>query len=181
LFSSDGLRAKDANMLIDDFADPSLTSKLGTTWKGVSDQVMGGVSEVAIRHETGDGENCLRLTGDVRLVNNGGFVQAALNLAPGGADLDASSFTGLRLTAKGNAQQYSLHLRTPDNIRPWQSYRVHFVAQQQTQTFNFPFTDFEPYRIDLPLDITRLRRLGAVAIGRQFQADLFICRLEFYK
>lgn len=168
-------------MLIDDFADPSLTSKLGTTWKGVSDQVMGGVSEAAIRHETGDGENCLRLTGDVRLENNGGFVQAALNLAPGGADLDVSSFTGLRLTAKGNAQQYSLHLRTPDNIRPWQSYRVHFVAQPQTQTFNFPFTDFEPYRIDVPLDITRLRRLGAVAIGRQFQADLLICRLEFYK
>lgn len=168
-------------MLIDDFSDLSLTSKLGSTWRGVSDRVMGGVSEASISHEVNGGGNCLRLSGDVRLENNGGFIQAALDFTPDGGNLDASDFTGIRLVAKGNGQQYSLHLRTADNTRPWQSYRAHFMARSDVQTFKLPFSEFDPYRIAEPLDITKLRRIGLVAIGREFHADLKICRIGFYR
>ena len=168
-------------MLVDDFSNSSLTSALGTQWRGVSDNVMGGISEATIAHEASGEQSCLHLTGDVRLENNGGFVQAALNLKRDGGTFDATGFSGIRLTVKGNDERYSVHLRTADNSRPWQSYRAHFVAKADPQTLGIPFSEFKPYRIETPLDIAKLRRIGLVAIGRRFQADLHICQLEFYK
>jgi hypothetical protein len=168
-------------MLIDDFSDKDLLSKLGTRWRAVSDRVMGGISEASVSHDTIDGRPCLRLTGDVRLENDGGFVQAALDLQPPGDTLDVSEYTGVRLIARGNGERYSVHLRTPDNVRPWQSYRAHFTAGADWETIHLPFEGFAPHRLDAPLDITRLRRIGLVAIGRAFRADLAVCELGFYR
>lgn len=165
-------------MLIDDFSNPLLISHLGTNWRGVTDGVMGGVSEATISHLKSD--NCLRMSGNVRLENNGGFIQVALNLVSGGNAFDASKFTGIRLSARGNGEQYSIHLRTLDNKRPWQSYRAQFVAGEDVQTLDIPFADFLPHRTDAPLDLTKLRRIGLVAIGRAFHADLIACRISFY-
>ena len=160
MLSNIGVKAQNADMLIDDFADHSLISRLGSTWRGVSDRVMGGISDATISHQVSNNGNCMRLTGDVRLDNNGGFIQAALDLQTDGDSFDASKFIGIRLVAQGNGEQYSVHLRTPDNRRPWQSYRAHFVARPEAQTFNIPFSDFVPYRIAAPLDTARLR-IGA--------------------
>jgi hypothetical protein len=74
-----------------------------------------------------------------------------------------------------------LHLRTGDTRIVWQSYRVSFLAGPRWETLYFPFEDFQPHRIDKPLDTSTLRRLGVVAIGREFQADLCIARLAFYQ
>ncbi len=169
------------DMLIDDFADEDLVSKLGTRWRGVSDQVMGGISQASVARDAIDGRPCLRLTGDVRLENNGGFIQAALDLAPSGDTLDASDYAGVRLIVRGSGEQYSVHLRTPDNIRPWQSYRAHFTAGSDWKTIDLPFASFVPYRLEAPLDISRLRRIGLVAIGRAFCADLAVSELAFYR
>jgi hypothetical protein len=168
-------------MMIDDFTDEGLVSKLGTRWRGVSDQVMGGISEAAVSHCVIDGRPCLRMTGDVRLENDGGFIQAALDLAPSGDTIDASGFTGVRIVVHGNREKYSVHLRTPDNVRPWQSYRAHFTAGLDWETIDIPFETFVPYRLETPLDKTRLRRIGLVAIGRAFYADLAIAELAFYR
>ncbi|MEM8685831.1 MAG: CIA30 family protein [Pseudomonadota bacterium] len=181
ILSSTSAQARTDTMLIDDFSNSSLTSQLGTQWRGVSDNVMGGISEAAISHAIDGEQGCLRLTGEVRLENNGGFVQAALNLMRDGGSFDAAEFRGIKLTVKGNDERYSLHLRTADNSRPWQSYRAHFVATGEPQTLQIPFSEFEAYRIETPLDISKLRRIGLVAIGRRFQADLHICQLEFYR
>ena len=62
------------NMLIDDFSGQDLTSKLGTQWRGVSDKVMGGISEASVAQGVIDDRPCLFLTGDVRLDNDGGFI-----------------------------------------------------------------------------------------------------------
>ena len=180
------LRAADAlvqstEVLIDDFAAPDLVSKLGTRWRGVSDRVMGGISEASVARDRIDGRACLRLTGDVRLENEGGFIQAALDLAPDGRSFDASNFLGLRLLLRGNGERYSLHLRTPDNVRPWQSYRAQFTAGPAWETVELPFASFAPYRLETPLDVTRLRRLGLVAIGRAFHADLAVAEIGFYR
>jgi hypothetical protein len=168
-------------MLIDDFTDEGLVSKLGTRWRGVSDRVMGGVSEASVSHGVIDGRPSLRLTGDVRLENNGGFIQAALDLAPSGETFDAASFTGVRIIARGNGETYSVHLRTSDNVRPWQSYRAQITAKPDWETIDLPFEAFAPYRLEAPLDRTRLRRIGLVAIGRAFYADLAVSELFFYR
>ena len=174
-------KAKGASMLIDDFTDPGLTSKLGTSWRGVSDRVMGGVSEARVTHRVDDGQPSLALGGDVRLENNGGFIQASLNLAPATGTFDASGYRGLRLLAQGKGEAYSVHLRTPDAVRPWQSYRAHFIADAEWRSIELPFTEFAPYRLEPPMDTRRLKRLGIVAIGRAFTADLKLARLEFYR
>ncbi len=168
-------------MLIDDFSAPGRTSRLGTRWRGVSDRVMGGISEATVALDRIDGRACLRLTGEVRLENDGGFIQASLDLAPEGGSVDASAFAGLRLLVRGNGEGYALHLRTPDNRRPWQSYRAQFTAGPAWETVELPFASFRPHRLEAPLDVTRLRRLGLVAIGRAFQADLAVAELGFYR
>lgn len=168
-------------MLIDDFSDDDLTSSLGTPWRAVSDRVMGGVSSARIARGRIEGRLCLRLTGDVRLDNNGGFVQAALDLAPSSAVLDASGCSGVELTLRGNGEQYNVHLRSVDCVRPWQSYRAAFTAPPRWRTLTLPFTAFTPHRLETPLDTRRLQRIGLVAIGRAFAADLAVCRLAFYR
>jgi hypothetical protein len=100
-------------MLIDDFSNQSLISKLGTQWYGASDKVMGGISEASVVHGEFDGRSCLLLTGDVSLENNGGFIQMVLDLEMSGETFDASTFAGVRLTVRGNSEKYSVHLRTP--------------------------------------------------------------------
>ena len=168
-------------MLIDDFAGQTLTSALGTEWHGVSDQVMGGISQPTLSLDAIDGRRCLRLTGNVRLENNGGFIQASLGLTPSGEPLDASEFTGVRLVVCGNDEEYSVHLRTPDCARPWQSYRAQFIATSGWTTVDLPFAGFRPHRLDAPLDIKRLKRLGLVAIGRAFYADLAVAEIGLFR
>lgn len=126
-----------------------------------------------------EGRNCLRLTGEVSLENNGGFVQASLDLNGTGL-LDASDFAGIEIELFGNGDIYSSHLRSDDTRIVWQSYRASFQAQQRWQTLRLPFDSFLPHRIDKPLDKRKLRRLGLVAIGREMQADVSIARLSLY-
>ena len=80
----------------------------------------------------------------------------------------------------GNGERYDIRLRTTDVTRPQQSYRQEFVASNGWQTIRLPFADFVPHRIETPLDLTRLKRIGLVAIGREFTADLAVARIGFY-
>ena len=166
-------------MIIDDRSHTDLTAATGTPWRGFSDQVMGGISLATVRTTVLEGRPCVRLTGHVRLENNGGFIQMALDLSPDGV-LDASAYTGLRLLIQGNGERYNVHLRTPDTERPWQSYRADFMTDETWRKIKLPFSRFHPYRLNTPLDITRLRRLGLVAIGRNFHADLAMGGLWLY-
>ncbi len=154
---------------------------VGTRWEFIADRVMGGISGGEIVRELVAGRPALRLRGDVSLENRGGFIQAALNLVPGGGVIDASRWTGIEADLFGNGERYNLHLRTSDVVRPWQSYRAGFVATPDWRTVRLPFASFEPHRIEAPLDLARLRRLGIVAIGRAFSADVAIGRLQFYR
>ena len=167
-------------MLIDNFSHKNLITKLGTQWYSVSDKVMGGISEVSVSYGSFGSRSCIFLTGDVRTENNGGFIQVALNLAKSGKTFDASEFVGIRLVVRGNGEKYSMHLRTQDNVRPWQSYRASFTTSSGWKTIELPFVTFLPYRVNAPLDTTKLRRIGLVAIGRAFRADLALSEVSFY-
>ena len=138
---------------------------------------MGGLSSGELSLETIDNKACLRLRGDVRLENNGGFIQAALDVEGS----DASDDHGLLLKVYGNNQEYNLHLRTGDIWLTWQSYRASFKAPARWQTVRLPFAEFIGYRIGKKLDLKRLQRIGLVAFGRAFAADLCIGELALYR
>lgn len=167
-------------MTLDDRSSGDLRSKLGTSWRLVADTVMGGVSTGQLKTAIVDGESCVCLTGQVRLENNGGFVQASLELAAD-ASLDASGYDGVLLEVLGNGESYNVHLRTADTKIVWQSYRAAFVAEPAWQTVRLPFARFVAHRVDRPLDVRRLKRIGLVAIGRAFAADLCLKRLALYR
>jgi hypothetical protein len=166
-------------MLIDDFRDPGGRSRLETPWRFVTDRVMGGVSTGKISFEEMQGRRCLCLYGDVSLDNNGGFIQVSLDLAPEGA-MNADEFQGIRLVVRGNGASYNLHLKTVDVRRPWQSYRSSFSTEPEWRETQLPFSGFVPYRIDAPLDLRKLRRLGIVAIGSTMTAELCVAEIGFY-
>lgn len=166
--------------VIDDFERAGLVAQNNTNWQFVSDSVMGGVSKGAITREKVNGRNALRMQGFVSLENNGGFIQAALDVSPNGANFDASAFTGIEIDVSGNGERYNLHLRTSDFTRPWQSYRHGFKAGKTWTTVRLPFDSFDAYRTDMPFNPARLRRIGIVAIGRAFNADIAIGRIGFY-
>jgi hypothetical protein len=176
--SSAGVMAED-QLILDDRATENLESALGTSWRMMTDGVMGGVSTGTLTTASIGDRDCLRMQGDVRLENNGGFVQAALDLDDTVAE-DASGYTGIVIDVYGNNESYNLHLRTDDLWLPWQSYRAGFQATDSWQTLRLPFAEFVPYKTSKPLDLTELERLGVVAIGRAFSADVCIGRLGFY-
>ena len=169
-----------SELLIDDRSSAGLVSNLGPEWRFVGDGVMGGRSAGGLALGQRDGRNCLHLQGRVSLGNNGGFVQINLDLGRDGP-LDASAYDGVELEVFGNNEDYNLHLKTSAVWLPWQSYRAGFRAPPEWQRIRLPFAGFESYRIGKPLDPSRLERIGLVAIGRAFEADLCLGRLALYR
>ncbi|NTU81349.1 MAG: CIA30 family protein [Chloroflexales bacterium] len=149
-------------------------------WRSFSDQVMGGISQEQVTVEEIDRKRCVRLRGEVRLENRGGFVQVALPLESQGGPLDARGYTGVRLLVWGNGEEYRLHLRTTDCRRPQQYYWAPFVAEARWQAVDLPFVAFQPKGLDAPLDAGALTRLGVVAYGRPFYADVAMARVALY-
>lgn len=154
--------------------------KIKTNWEFVADTVMGGISRGQIAKETIDGRSATRLTGLVSLENNGGFIQMASDLKRDGSILDAGYRSGIEIDVYGNDELYDLRLRTDDLERPWQSFRAPFRATAQWSTIQFPFLIFEPHRSEKVLRPARLRRIGVVAVGRVFQADVAVSDVRLF-
>ena len=172
--------AMDAKLaVIDDLSREPPLSTIGARWQLFTDRVMGGVSSGTMTREMVAGRPAIRMRGDVNLENNGGFIQIAIDLMPDGKAKDASDWGGVELDVFGNGEEYNIHLRTEDLTQPWQSYRQNFRAGPQWQTVHFRFEDFVPYRTDIAINIRRLRRVGIVAIGRAFSADVCVGALPY--
>jgi hypothetical protein len=170
-----------ASAIIDDLSREPHMAAIGSNWQILTDQVMGGVSEGTMVRGVVAGRAAIRMRGDVRLENNGGFVQIALDLSPDGGVVDVSDWGGIELDVFGNGEEYAVHLRTDALTRPWQSYRRTFKADAEWRTVQLPFNHFVPHRTALQLDTHRLRRIGLVAIGRAFSADLAVGGLRFMR
>jgi hypothetical protein len=171
---------EDTMILIDDRHSGDLQSALGTQWRLITDGVMGGVSSGMLGLDQREGRDCLHLLGEVSLENNGGFIQAALELAQSGA-LDAAGYDGVELDVFGNGEAYNVHLKTSRVWLPWQHYRASFMAEPGWHSVRVPFSAFEGYRIGAAFDPAKLERIGIVAYGRVFTADLCIGRVAFYR
>ena len=157
------------------------TMKLNPTWEYVADGVMGGISQGRILSTNEGGVAEHRLTGDVSLENNGGFIQMSFNMTQDGAAFDVSEWTGIALELKGNGQDYELRLRTTELTRPWQSYRTVLTTQPDWRLVKIPFSGFEPYRTSVPFDPRKLRRVGILAVGRAFHADISVRSVSLYR
>ncbi|MBY0473860.1 MAG: CIA30 family protein [Nitrosomonas sp.] len=167
------------DLIIDDRTSGNLSSGLGTQWRLVTDQVMGGVSSGDLTVSNYKNKDCLRMRGKVSTKNNGGFVQMALDLTQD-EPFDASAYHGVELIVSGNNERYNAHLRTTDLWLPWQSYRFSFEATADWQTIRVPFANLEAYRTTTQFHKNKLKRIGLVGIGRNFQADLCVASVKFY-
>lgn len=152
----------------------------GTSWRGFSDRVMGGVSDAAFTRATVAGKRCVRLTGRVTRDSGGGFIQMALDLGSPGADLDGSAYAGVELLVYGNDEDYNVHVRTADCGWYDDSYRATFHAEPHWQRLRIPWRDFKPNRVSVPLDPAHLQRIGLLGWMREFTADLALAEAALY-
>ncbi len=156
-----------AQMLIEDFSDGPAPG-----WRVVTDRVMGGVSSGQAQVTGG----ALHLTGTVSTANNGGFVQARLDLAaplPSGA-------TALHIRVRGDGQAYFIHLRTTDTRAPWHYYLARFDTGPDWTGIALPFAAFRPSGRGLPPvpAAERITSVALVAYGRDHEADVRLARIE---
>ncbi len=150
------------------------------SWRLVTDGVMGGVSEGSTSIVDADDIACVALTGQVRTENNGGFIQIATDIDENTAR-SADSYQGIVLKIKANGENYNLHLRTSDLWFPWQAYRATFKTSGEWQVIKIPFDLFTAYKTGEALNIQNLKRIGVVAIGREFSADICVASVGFYR
>jgi len=177
---------------IDDMREAFPVSTCGTEWTKSSDMVMGGVSSAKIFRTTILERSCNLLQGSVSTANNGGFVQMSLDLsnkltAQGIPEtVDASASSGVEIDVFcPRGESYSLHLRTPDCTAAFSSYRASFETKAlEFSSVQLPWSAFDghgPGAEGVPLDPTKLRRLGLLGIGREFDAELAVSGVRFFK
>ena len=148
-------------------------------WRLMTDQVMGGQSTGRVGYDTRAGRTALVLSGHVSTRNNGGFIQVVFDIDQQLTGRIAEC-TGVRLAVIGNGHSYNVHLRTDELLLPWQSYRVQFTSSREWQIIELPFKQFSAYKTDKQLNLAKLKRIGVVAIGADFDADIAIGQIGFY-
>lgn len=182
--------------IIDDLTEVFPVTSSGREWRGITDRVMGGVSNGILRREPDlKGRPANVLTGHVSLENNGGFLQMVTDLAldPSRNSVDASEYDGIefevlyRKVDENDDQpgSFNMHLRTPGTLQQ-ASYRHTFQIEEENtwQTIRVPFSSFLAYggSDDMPPTVNQseLRRIGLVAIGREVDIFFALSGIKFY-
>ena len=147
-------------------------------WVYLTDRVMGGISEGTAQFEDQGIDQVIRLSGEVSTANNGGFIQVRSPVLWEAA----KGKTGIRLTVKGNGDQYFLHIRSTDTRLPWHYYQHSFQASGAWSEISLPFEDFEKSSslLRATLGQSKIETIGIVAYGKDYSADVSVKRLEFY-
>ena len=180
-----GTADEGTDFVIDRFSSPDARSDIETYWQLSTDRVMGGISEgkayLTPKNETGE-QYILKLSGEVRLENNGGFIQVRLPLTSGNRPFDASEYSGIALQVRGNGEQYYIHLRTTQSRFPWAYYYQAFTAPGEWARIELPFESFigenipsGGFREDL------LVSLAIVAAKERMNADIEVSRVSLYR
>ena len=158
-----------SSMIIDNLND------VRAEWTAISDQVMGGISEVNFYEIEEGGETFYRLEGNVSTENNGGFIQSRVKM-----NINSNNFDGIRLKVRGNNNEYFIHLRAP-RMLPWNYFYSEFYVTDEWQTIELPIKNFKYSRNgNKLLGSTNIRSIGLVAYGKDFSAQLDIAGIELY-
>ena len=172
-------------MIVDDMKnqsglpDEEFCESGNAKWCFVTDKVMGGISEGSLEFKKESDTYFYRMTGDLSLENNGGFIQFRTKIEdhPRG-----KSFKGIRLRVRGNNNEYTVHIRTKYLFLPWQYYESAFQATEEWTTIELPFTTFKKSNFYQPSDVSSqdIKTIGIVAIGREFKAQIDLASIELY-
>jgi len=168
-------------LLIDDFSKE--VSPLGTRWEGFTDRVMGGVSNMTAGILQDGDETFVRMTGQVSLENNGGFIQIRLKLSNRGGTFDASPYKGVRLRIRGEGPRgYYLFLRTNKSLLPWQYYSAPIELTEDWQSVDIPWRDFQQgdYGSWGKMNPAKIKSLALVAYGQNFTAQVDLSSIGLY-
>ena len=144
-----------------------------SNWYIVTDQVMGGKSELKV--DVNDG--VFSLNGYVTTENNGGFVRLAHS--PKNVDKEVK---GIRFMAKGNNEIYEVHV-TMQGLRmpPWAYHSSTFDVNAEWRMFEINFSDFEKKSgISSKLRPNNIRDISFAGYGRDFDVDLQVKEISFY-
>ena len=146
-------------------------------WLFISDQVMGGVSSGKVEFININNNLHARMTGNVSTKNKGGFIQLRRKVEK--LNLEGSKF--IEIIAKGNNQNYFIHLRTTGTFLPWQYYQISFKALSNFKTFKLPINEFIRSSVFLSKNINpkNITSIGIVAFGRDHSADIHIKEIKF--
>ena len=144
-------------------------------WEFITDQVMGGKSTGNYNFLNENQINFIRLTGMVSLDNNGGFIQVRRKVA----HKIKSSFKEILLTARGNNEDYFLHIRTNFTLLPWQYYQTKFTVKKNWRDIRVPLKDFKRSGIFLPNNIKSkdIKSIALVAFGRKHKVLLDVSEI----
>ena len=156
-------------------------SDSGKYWQYVSDRVMGGVSDGQVNLEQ-DGEMYYaRLTGNVSTRNYGGVIQLRTGISFANSEKDGKNLQGVRLNVRGNGETYEIHITTNDRTYRGDYYSATFKANSDWKMIDLPFNKFKRKRSNnTKLDAQNITRLGIVAYGREYVADISVSTIEFY-
>ena len=172
-------------MIIDDMKnqsgvpDEEFCESGNAKWCFVTDKVMGGTSNGSLEFKQEDETYFYRMTGELSLENNGGFIQFRTKIEnyPKG-----KSFKGVRLRVRGNNNEYTVHIRTKYLFLPWQYYEAAFQATGTWTTIELPFAAFRKSNFYQPSYVSSqdIKTIGIVAIGREFVAEIDLASIELY-
>ncbi|MDQ9090130.1 CIA30 family protein [Pseudoalteromonas haloplanktis] len=120
-----------AQRFIDDFDGKS-------PWQGLSDAVMGGQSSVEL---TVNKHSLTINTAVAKPTNFGAWAGAEIKYPQ---PVDASGFTGVRLTYKGSTVPFALAIYHSD-VKDWDNFSVLAKPSEQWRTIDIPFSDFKQF------------------------------------
>ncbi|PAP77255.1 CIA30 family protein [Rubrivirga marina] len=124
--------------LVDDFASDTLTSALGTAWRVVTDEALGGTSAAEVSVSGG----VLRVEASLRPGSAGiGFVELVLPLDAAGAMRDVSGWDGVRLRLRALSGPLALKLQTAD-VGNVDYHAVVLEPSATAQELTLPFSGF---------------------------------------
>ena len=153
-------------------------------WRYIGDSVMGGISTGSIFFETNEqGERTACLNGSVSTANNGGFIQMRKEINRSDRE-ELKDVSAVVIEARGNDEEYFVHIRTKGMLMPWTYYYVSFIATSEFREFVFPLDQFKRSGRFLGRNFPRgreLKSIGLVAFGKDYEAQLCSKKVSFLK
>ena len=132
-------------------------------WVYLADRVVCGISEGTAQFEDQGIEQVIRLSGEVSTANHGVFIQVRSPVLWEAA----KGKTGIKLTVKGNGDQYYLQIRSTDTRLPWHYDQHSFQASGSWSEINLPFEAFEKSSslLRATFDQGKIKTIGIVVYG----------------
>ena len=147
------------------------------SWKLITDQVMGGISTGEVTFINTKKNSYVNLKGNVSTKNRGGFIQIRNDLR--NVSLDEAKY--IHIQAKGNNQNYFVHIRTKGTILPWQYYQIDFKVNETFKVYKLAIENFKRSSsfISKKINPKNITSIAIVAFGRDHQANIFVKEIQF--